>query len=123
MKTIETRADLQAALARIAFAPSCIGLEKADLEFEARDETHGWSVRLTFTRPDTTTGVAGRGAGRWEMIDVGISVTGAIKTCWLLLELLVRHELMESFLVDEIRVFDPHKTLSELQWGARSTSS
>ncbi len=37
-----------------------------------------------------------------------------VKTCWLLLELLVRHELMESFQYRGVKLFDPHKTVEEL---------
>lgn len=118
---ITTRADLEAAISRIAFAPSGIHLHSMDLgwEIEELPAPLGWRVRLTFSRPDTLTGDMGRGSGRWEMIDRGTSTSGAIKTCWLLLELLVRHELMECFLVDGLRIFDPHRTVEQLK-GAKT---
>ena len=37
-------------------------------------------------------------------------------TAWLCMELIVRHELMESMLVDGVRILDPHKTLEELAY-------
>jgi hypothetical protein len=74
----------------------------------------GWLVRVSFERPDTITGKIGRGHGRDEVIWEGTSESGVVKTCWLLVELMVRHELMEGFRWDDARIFNPHNTVKAL---------
>lgn len=74
----------------------------------------GWLVSVTFERPDTITGKTGRGKGREEVIWEGTSLSGVVKTCWLLVELMVRHELMEGFCFDHKRIFNPHNTVTDL---------
>lgn len=133
---------LRAVLDSIRFEPSGVGLHTMALRWETepmiqRNREHyatsygppfpdvpmvtvepmGWRLRLTFLRPDRETGVIGRGAGRWELIERGTSLSSVVKTCWILLELLVRHELMESFTFDGVRVFDPHRTIAQLSGG------
>lgn len=116
-KKVQTTEQLEAALARISFAPSCVDF-KWNWEMEevlrVRTGEKGWHVRTSFTRPDTTTGKVEPGYGRWEYIAEGTTESGAIKTCWLLVELIVRHELMEGFLVDGVRIFNPHHSIREL---------
>jgi len=128
MNNVTTTAELHDILKRITFGPSGVMLHTMDLRWdvkEVRDREApiaGWLIRFNFLRPDTTTGVVGRGTGRWELIEYGASVTSAVKTCWLLLELLVRHELMESFLYDGVRIFDPHADVSTLYFANRKPS-
>lgn len=43
----------------------------------------------------------------------------AVKTCWLRVELILRHELMEAFLYKGVRIFNPHHTVAELSMPAR----
>ena len=43
-----------------------------------------------------------------------------MKTCWLLAELIVRHELMEAFLYQGVRIFDPHHSVAELSMPAQA---
>lgn len=74
----------------------------------------GWFVCVEFTRPDCDTGTEGRGRGRKEFIEVGTSLSGVVKTAWLLIELMVRHELMEAFTYNGHRIFNPHHTVTEL---------
>jgi hypothetical protein len=83
-----------------------------DVKFRAR--TTGWLVQVEFTRPDCDTGEPGRGKGRQEFVPAGTSVSGVVKTAWLLLELVVRHELLEAFLYRGHRIFNPHHTVAEL---------
>lgn len=109
-------AQLRAVLNRITFAPSCVDMSwKWELEeVWEEDSLKGWLVNTTFQRPDTNTGEMGTGKGRQGFIPVGTTLSGVVKTAWLLAELIVRHELMEAFLFDGKRVFDPHKTVFEL---------
>jgi hypothetical protein len=116
-KLMQTTADLRAVLDGVGFAPSCLDMGWAweIEELVAPDGApKGWLVNTTFQRPDTHTGVVGTGRGRKEFIPVGTTESGAVKTAWLLAELIVRHELMEAFLYRGVRIFDPHHTVEEL---------
>ena len=73
-----------------------------------------WLLWVTFERPDTITGIVGRGKGREEIIWQGTTLSGVVKTAWLLVELLVRHELMEGFRFDNTRIFNPHNSVLDL---------
>lgn len=126
---ILTEEDLHQALARVKFNPSCVNLDwkwdvkpvftqERDVDFVSH-RLLGWLVRTSFVRPDTETGEVSRGYGRWELVEVGTSLSGAVKTCWLLAKLIVEHELMEAFTVDGIRIFNPHHTVEELSLPAR----
>ncbi len=118
---INSAALLQEILKDISFRPSCVDFQW-EWEVEptyrfvagATFELRGWLVRTTFRRPDTATGLIGTGHGRWELIEVGTSVSGVVKTCWLLVDLITRHELMEAFSFRGVRVFDPHKSVDDL---------
>lgn len=105
-------------LNHISFRPSCVDMgwewETTEVLANGSHEIKGWLVRVSFQRPDTDTGIMGRGYGRWELVEVGTTVSGAVKTAWLLCELIVRHELMEAFCFDGARVFDPHKSVGLL---------
>lgn len=74
----------------------------------------GWFVWVAFHRPDIETGILGIGEGRREFIPMGSTESFVVKTCWLLLELVIRHELMESFHYKGHRIFNPHHTVDEL---------
>jgi hypothetical protein len=115
---VRTTAQLRKVLDGISFAPSCVNMgwtwEVEELHAAPDGGLKGWLVNTTFRRPDTDTGVVGVGRGRQELITVGASETGVVKTAWLLAELIVRHELMEAFLYRGVRIFDPHHTVEEL---------
>lgn len=74
----------------------------------------GWLIWVSFERPDSLTGEIGRGRGRDEIIWKGTTLSGVIKTAWLLVELMVRHELMEGFRFDDSRIFNPHHSVLDL---------
>ena len=74
----------------------------------------GWLVWVSFERPDTITGKIGRGRGRDEIIWSGTYLSGVVKTAWLLVELMVRHELMEGFRFHNQRIFNPHNSVIDL---------
>jgi hypothetical protein len=128
-KTITTTSGLRAVLDGISFAPSCLDMgwqweiEELWLPASASDPApvlKGWLVNTTFRRPDTHTGIVGIGRGRKEFVPHGTSESGAVKTAWLLAELIVRHELMEAFLYRGVRIFDPHHTVEELSMPHRA---
>ena len=74
----------------------------------------GFLVRVGFERPDTNTGEIGTGYGRFEYIGIGTTESGVVKTAWLLIELVVRHELMEAFRWRGKRIFNPHNSIHAL---------
>lgn len=74
----------------------------------------GWLVWVSFERPDIRTKEIGRGRGRDEIVWAGTTVSGVVKTAWLLVELMVRHELMEAFLFQNARIFNPHNSVYAL---------
>lgn len=120
---VQTKAQLHAVLDQISFAPSCVSLEWKWQVEELRLQSgvlRGWFVNTTFSRPDTHTGKIGTGIGRKELVEFGASTSAVVKTCWLLVELIVRHELMEAFLYQGIRIFNPHNTVDELAMPARA---
>lgn len=121
---VRTTADLRATFEDITFAPNCVNMgwawEIEELHVSPDGALKGWLVNTTFRRPDTDTGVVGIGRGRQEFIAAGTSVSGVVKTAWLLAELIVRHELMEAFLYRGVRIFDPHHTVDELSMPYRA---
>ena len=120
---ITTDEGLRACLDRISFQNTVIDFHwqfkfrpmVVKLTDDTPHEEAAWLVWAQFERPDTHTGAIGIGRGRDEIVRVGTWESGVIKTCWLLVELLVRHELMEGFRVDGLRIFDPHNSIADLQ--------
>ena len=121
---IESEQALRAVLDQITFAPSCVDMGWAWQIEELRladGRVRGWLVNTTFRRPDTHSGEIGIGTGRQELVGFGASESAAVKTAWLLAELIVRHELMEAFLYKGVRIFNPHHTVEELSLPARKS--
>jgi hypothetical protein len=110
---INTDADLQTVIDRVTFVNTRLDWNWS-YHFRPLGEV-GWLVWAAFDRPDTHSGAVGRGRGRDEIVYRGASESSVMKTCWLLVELLVRHELMEGFRYEDLRVFDPHNTIGDLQ--------
>ena len=81
---------------------------------EITEERRGWLVWVSFERPDTITGNVGRGRGRDEIVWSGTTLSGVVKTGYVLVELMVRHELMEGFRFDNSRIFNPHNSVLDL---------
>lgn len=80
----------------------------------------GFSIRTTFMRPDINSGEIERGYGRWMYVPQNISTDGLVKTAWVCAELIVKHELMEAFLYENKKIFDPHKNIKDLQNNSES---
>lgn len=101
---------------------SDISFENTSLDFKWQYEiaacqdpnSPGWFVNVAFERPDTQTGVMGVGRGRKEFVAHGAWESGVVKTGWLLVELVVRHELMEAFRWRGKRIFNPHNSVYDL---------
>jgi hypothetical protein len=120
--TIDTTEQLADALGRISFVNTVLDFnwrfEHAPFTCDHTDQAGrprtGWLLWVSFERPDTLTGVMGRGRGRDEFVWKGAALSSVIKTAWLLVELMVRHELMEGFRFDNARIFNPHNSVLDL---------
>lgn len=67
-----------------------------------------WLLWAEFERFDVATGEKGIGRGRDEIIWWGTTLSGVVKTAWVIVKMLVEHELMHAFLFDGKPLFDPH---------------
>lgn len=119
---LKEEADLRDWLSRITFKNTVLDFKwkfeykpvRIVIQGEDTPDKHGYLVWVSFERPDTITGEVGRGRGRDEVILNGTSMSGVVKTAWLLVELMVRHELMEGFNFDNNRIFNPHNSVIDL---------
>lgn len=119
--------EVKELLNRIRFSPSNINM---DLDWDVKPTKisnesdivieKGYSIRTTFTRPSGND--IERGYGRWLYVPENASVDNIIKTAWLCLEIITKHELMNAFLYDDSKVFDPLKTVAELQSKVSATT-
>jgi glycerophosphoryl diester phosphodiesterase len=121
--------DIIDILEEINFAPSNLdmGWDWDVKETKIYDEgivlEKGFCIRTTFMRPDSKTGEIEKGYGRWMYIPENISKDGLVKTAWVCAELIVKHELMEAFLYQNKRIFDPHKSLTDLQYNSKEVEN
>lgn len=114
-KLITTQEELRACLNDLTLTNTSLDF-KWKFEFE---EGHCigkkcWHVRVGFERPDTETGKIGIGYGRYEVIFAGTTESGVAKTAWVLIEMVVKHELMEAFRWRGKRIFNPHNSIYDL---------
>lgn len=127
-KLIQTTEDLQEALSQVKFINSVLNF---NWQFEFRPvEIHeenkswmvkkAWLVHVSFERPDINSGKVGRGRSRDEIVWQGTTLSGAVKTGYVLLKLTIEHELMEGFHWNAARIFNPHNTIEELAELARN---
>lgn len=125
-RTIRTREDMNEVLGGVTFAPSCVDMA---WEWEVVDAIGmvppmgGYLIRCSFQRPDRTTGVVGRGFGRWWFVREGESESGLVKTAYSAAKMNIEHELMEAFRYKGVRIFDPHHTVEQLglaAWGGKT---
>lgn len=108
---INSREELLTTLSDISMVNTALDFQ---WKFEIETCCKGWFVNVAFNRPDTNTGEMGTGRGRQEYISKGSYESSVIKTAWLLIELVVRHELMEAFRWRGVRIFDPHNSVYQL---------
>src|SRR5271166_5081235 len=115
-KKIYCGTELDEILSKITFKNTVLDFKWAfeHSELIKIGERNGWLVWVTFERPDTVTGDVGRGRGRDEIIWQKSTESSVVKTAWVLVELMVRHELMEGFRYKDCRIFNPHNTVGAL---------
>lgn len=113
--TIDSREALERTLSEVTLVNTSLDFRWRFEVGDCADAQHrGWFVNVAFDRRDTFTGEMGTGRGRLEFIAAGTSESGVVKTAWLLVELVVRHELMEAFHYQGKRIFNPHNSVHAL---------
>ena len=122
--------EIKEILSKVRFAPSNLDMGwKWDVKpTKIMDDDgilieKGFSIRTTFMRPDANSGEVEKGYGRWMYVPENVSTDGLVKTAWVCAELIIKHELMEAFLYDSNRIFDPHKSLEELSYNSRKVET
>jgi hypothetical protein len=109
------RDQLQAVLNEVTLVNSVLDFNWQFEVADCKDEHNpGWFVNVSFERPDTATNEMGVGRSRKEFVALGAWESGIVKTCWVLLDLTVRHELMEGFRWRNKRIFNPHNSIYDL---------
>jgi hypothetical protein len=112
---VNDRETLERVLGDISFQNTSLDFRWRFEVAECNDSGRpGWFVNVAFERPDTDTGLVGTGRGRMEFVPRGAWESGVVKTGWLLVELVVRHELMEAFRYRGKRIFNPHNSVHAL---------
>lgn len=83
---------------------------------EVKEIEDGFLIRYGFHRPDSyiNTDTVGIGYGRWMFTPKDTKRSGIVKTAWLCIELIIKHELLEGFKYKGVRIFNPHKTVKQL---------
>lgn len=116
-----TLEDVKLYVSRVSSGPSGIRMSSdGDYRFEVKELPHedptinGFLIRIGFWRPDTNSGAMGEGFGRWMHVPATSSEDGVVKTAYVCIDLVVRHEMMEAFLYSGVRIFDPHKGINDL---------
>lgn len=125
-----TLSRVEEILKNISFKHSCVDMDwkwrvvEIESSTKEHDEngvvtlgvTSGFLINTTFKRPDINNGVMGVGSGRQMWIPKEYSEMGVIMTAWLCAELIVKHELMESFQYGGATILNPHKKIDELAY-------
>jgi len=114
---IFTEEEAQQIVDRIDFAPSGIQMhEIGKPKFIVTKNDYVFFIQCTFRRPDTQTGKVEQGFGRKYHCELNVTEKGLVMAAWMSFEQIVKHEMMECFLYNGVRLFDPHKTLEELAY-------
>ena len=123
---IESEAELVDVLSQVSFENTVLDFKwkfeiRPVVVFPATNDSYlvegmkqGWLVWVSFERPDTQSGEVGRGRGRDEIIWEGTTESGVVKTAWLLVKLMLDHEIMEGFRYKDYRIFNPHHSVLDL---------
>tara|TARA_Y100000034_G_C6900945_1_gene416698 strand:+ start:2001 stop:2522 length:522 start_codon:yes stop_codon:yes gene_type:complete len=118
--TMGSEEDVRKTLDRISFNPSCVDMnwkwriQEMSIGPQYDEELRGWTIQTSFQRPDTETGDVSTGYGREWFIEIGASADAVLKTAYMAMQQILVHELMEAFMVDGARVFNPHAKLEDL---------
>ncbi len=79
-------------------------------------QINGFLINTTFSRPDVVTKIIGVGRGRRMWIEDTASETSVVMTAKICVDLIVTHELMETFRYKNAKILNPHKNVSQLAY-------
>ena len=85
-----------------------------DFRFRVGSLGDGAFVQACFDAPCTDSGKVEEQRGRKFYVSPYAIEDEVIKTCWLAVELALRHEAMEDFKVDGVAPFHPHTSVDSL---------
>lgn len=109
--------EIEKIIKKITFAPSNLDMGwkfQVKESYDLDSVTNGFLIRTSFKRPDTNSGEIGTGFGRWMFVDRNTDERGIVMTAWICAKLIIEHEMLEMFLFNNCRVFNPHKSLEDL---------
>jgi hypothetical protein len=85
-----------------------------DWKFTSGPLGDGWFVQARFCAPDTRTGEMAAMGGRKFYVSPYAIPDEVVKTCWVAVELALRHEAMEEFTYLGVAPFHPHTDVEAL---------
>jgi hypothetical protein len=110
-----THDDMRGALDEITFANSELDFKwRFDFEPATVSDIACWALHASFERPDTDTGKLGWGRGRDLIVKPGATESAVFFTCYLLVRILIDHELMEGINYRGRRVLYPHTPVTSM---------
>lgn len=71
-------------------------------------------IQIEYSAPDTKTGENGSWKGRKWYLSKWMTDDEIVKTAYLAFRTCIEHEVLESFTVDGVRIFNPHVSFEEL---------
>jgi hypothetical protein len=81
------------------------------------DMGDGWFLQVEFPATDTESGLESTCRGRKWYVSAWSTPEEVVKTCWLAIEVALRHEAMEDFKYRGHAIFHPHTSLPALVFG------
>jgi hypothetical protein len=114
-RIILTYDDLRSCLDEITFQNSELDFRwKFEFENAAISDQPCWAVHALFERPDADSGKMGWGRGRDLIVKPGASESAVFFTCYLLIKILIDHELMEGINYRGRSVLYPHTQVTSM---------
>lgn len=113
-RVTKTREEVLKILSHIKFANSCVNM---GWDWEVTEIEQGFILRCSFRRPDVyKNDEIGIGFGRPWLFDKNSPQAAIVKTAWCAAKMIVEHEMMEAFEYKGAKIFNPHKSLTDLAY-------
>ena len=115
-RVMKTKEDVEKILSHISFAKSCINM---GWMWEVKEIEEGFILKCSFRRPDVyKDGEIGIGFGRPWLMDKDAPTAAIVKTAWSAFKMVIDHECLEGFEFKGIKIFNPHKSLTDLMFSS-----
>lgn len=113
-RVTKTKEQVEEILSHVKFANSCVDM---GWQWEVKEIEQGFILRCSFRRPDVyKDNEIGMGFGRPWLMDKNSPVAAIVKTAWSAAKMIVEHEMMEAFEYKGAKIFNPHKSLTDLAY-------